>query len=211
MRVALFTIALLGAVVANAAPPPGAQGWSGAYDERRGRLVVFGGYESNAYSDDTWEWNGSSWERSAATGPPGRAIAGMAYDEARRVTVLFGGARDLTVNGRLGDTWIYDGLTWSEVTSADGPPARDHHAMSYDPEQQRVILFGGGDDDELDPWQWNGTRWNRLTATGPSWRNIPVMVADRTGGRMLMFGGNWDPYPNDLWILSCDRWSLAPQ
>jgi hypothetical protein len=56
-------------------------------------------------------------------------------------------------------------------------------------------------------WQWNGAEWQVLTATGPAWRDVPGMVTDRRGGRIVMYGGNWDQPFNDLWVLSCDRWS----
>jgi hypothetical protein len=181
------------------------------YDRARGRIVLFGGLAAaNTRLNDTWEWNGTSWERVLAAGPATRGLSGMAYDEKRGVTVLFGGDHDGTANGLLRDTWLFDGRTWTEVTSADGPSARDHVAMAYDPVLERIVLFGGGDSEEAGAWQWNGAQWQTFTATGPEWRDFPRMVTDRAGTRVLMYGGSVGPPSNELWILSCDRWSQAP-
>jgi hypothetical protein len=180
-----------------------------AYDRARGRVVLFGGFGANAQLGDTWEWNGTAWESLAVTGPPARALAGFAYDEKRGVTVLFGGDRGFTPADLLRDTWTFDGRTWTDVTTTDGPSARDHVSMGYDPALERLILFGGGDFEEGGAWQWNGAEWQVLTATGPSKRDVPSLVTDRAGGRLLMYGGRWDEVFNELWVLSCDRWSLT--
>ena len=180
------------------------------YERARGRVVLFGDLgAANTRFNDTWEWNGTSWARVNVTGPipPTRGLTGFAYDEKRGVTVIFGGDHDGTRAGLLRDTWTFDGHAWIEVTTADGPSARDHVSMAYDPALERIVLFGGGDGEEADAWQWNGAEWQVLTATGPAWRDVPGMVTDRRGGRIVMYGGNWDPPFHDLWVLSCDRWS----
>jgi hypothetical protein len=53
----------------------------------------------------------------------------MAYDAARGEVVLFGGW-DGTL---LGDTWTWDGTTWTEEHPAISPPARILMGMAYDP------------------------------------------------------------------------------
>jgi len=78
-----------------------------AYDLRRQRLVLFGGYRTSGADrvrlGDTWEWDGSRWEEKAsARGPEPRNHASMAYDESRGVMVLFGGHDGDRV---FGDTW----------------------------------------------------------------------------------------------------------
>jgi hypothetical protein len=74
-----------------------------AYNTRRQRVILFGGFFNVDYYTDTWEWNGSDWQRTAAEGPQGRLNAGMAYDEKRGRVVLYGGVR----TSQLGDTWEY--------------------------------------------------------------------------------------------------------
>jgi len=64
----------------------------------------------------------------------------MAYNSASRRVVLFGGSGSPP---HLGDTWDWDGVTWSQVSIATPPPPRAYPAMAYDDARQRVVLFGG--------------------------------------------------------------------
>lgn len=45
--------------------------------------------------------------------PVGAVIHAMAYDDARQVVVLYGGYDGA---GRLGDTWTWDGVSWTPQT-----------------------------------------------------------------------------------------------
>src|SRR5690606_17895259 len=66
-----------------------------AFDERRGRTVLFGGaLAGDAALGDTWEWDGTVWRRfEPDPAPPPRMGHRMAYDAARGVVVLVGGSR----------------------------------------------------------------------------------------------------------------------
>ena len=64
-----------------------------AYDSRREYIVVFGGYGSTRYMNDTWEWNGVNWvQRFPDVKPSERTDSAMAYDVGCECIVLFGGA-----------------------------------------------------------------------------------------------------------------------
>ena len=84
-----------------------------AYDAARGQMLLFGGMRNNTkYLNDTWAWDGTTWEHlSPATFPPTRAWGGMAYDPIRQEVVLFGGWRP---GHTFGDTWTWDGTNWTE-------------------------------------------------------------------------------------------------
>lgn len=45
----------------------------------------------------------------------------------------------------LGDTWIWDGTDWTQVTLSTTPPARYGASMAYDPATGNAVLFGGQD------------------------------------------------------------------
>jgi hypothetical protein len=81
------------------------------------------------------------WRELAPSGPtpPARRDHSLVTDGER--VFLFGG-RGLEV---FGDTWVFDTASgsWSEITSAQGPPARFGHNAFYDPAGQRMLLFGG--------------------------------------------------------------------
>ncbi len=194
--------------VASTGPSPR---WNTAmtYDRARGRAVLFGGVHTDLPESDTWEWNGSQWQQVAVTGPPARFSAGIAYDELRGVTLLFGGNHNHTQTGQIGDMWIFDGTTWTEIATS-GPSPRDHVSMTYDVTLKRIVMFGGPQGpSSTEGWEWSGTEWHPLTATGPGSHSSPLLVTDRNGGRVLMYGGFAEAALNELWILSCDQWSLA--
>ncbi len=69
----------------------------------------------------------------------------MAYDAATGTVVLFGGG------GRrpVGDTWTWDGTTWTQQHPATSPPVRCGTSMAYDAATGTVVLFGGGDSARL--------------------------------------------------------------
>jgi hypothetical protein len=108
-----------------------------AYVAASGTVVLFGGDAT------TWTWNGTTWtEQHPATSPPARELPYMAYDAATSTVVLFGGAvapRQCPV----GDTWTWNGTTWTEQAPAHHPSARSGGAMVYDAATGNVVLFGG--------------------------------------------------------------------
>jgi hypothetical protein len=123
-----------------------------AYDSRRQRVVLYGGFGSAPErSPDVWEWDGARWARIVASGPGIRTHHRMAYDAARGVIVMYGGGRDR-------NTWTWNGSEWRQV-GTDGPPGSSMPAMAFDSRRQRVVLFGGGMLSEL--WEWDGNSWTQ--------------------------------------------------
>ena len=45
--------------------------------------------------------------------------------------------------GLLGDTWAYDGTTWTNISPPASPAARWGASMADDPALHQVVLFGG--------------------------------------------------------------------
>src|SRR6186997_2176498 len=69
-----------------------------AYDSDRGITVLFGGHRFDedldlVYFNDTWEYNGNSWQRVTIDGPVPlwRTQSAMCYDSVRREMVLVAG------------------------------------------------------------------------------------------------------------------------
>jgi hypothetical protein len=199
-----------------ASPPP--LGWPAmAYDEARDRIVLFGGASSitgGTIRSGTWVWDGSTWtELSPPTSPPARWTHGMVYDEARQRIVLFGGLSGDGPGTQLNDTWEWDGSTWTEISTANSPPARGvHGAMVYDSARERVILRGGGITPSVAPigdtWEYDGVDWTEIAGSGPSARVAPGMVYDRARGHVVLFGGgDWNPYFGDTWRYDGTTWT----
>ena len=55
---------------------------------------------------------------------------------------MFGGKPDNHSSILLGDTWEWDGSTWT-LNGASGPSSRDNFGMAYDSGRSRTVLFGG--------------------------------------------------------------------
>jgi len=126
-----------------------------AYDSDRGVTVMFGGAHPGGLRGDTWEWNGTSWTQINIPGPPARYGHAMAYDPDRHVTVLFGGQVGFDFGvGPLGDTWEYDGVSWTQVPIT-GPSARTFVKLVYDSNRHRMVLFGGYNGTQMvnDTWE----------------------------------------------------------
>lgn len=140
-----------------------------ATDLARSRTVFFGGRDpnTNTPSVDTWEWDGSDWTLLAtAHSPPPRERAAMSYHAARGELVLFGG-RALTGSfALLADTWVFDGVDWTQRFPLHAPSARIQHGMADDERRGVVVLFGGAT--QTDTWEWDGNDWRLARASAPS-------------------------------------------
>jgi hypothetical protein len=147
------------------AGPSARNGAALAYDERRDRIVLFGG---PGPSNETWEWDGRRWSQQPSGDVPGRFNASMIYDAAHGVIVRFGGWTGKT---RSDETWTRADGPWM-LAPAQGPPARNHAAFVYDRARQRGVLFGGHDGDNVfgDTWEWTGNSWIRCAFTPPKRR-----------------------------------------
>ena len=141
-----------------------------AYDEAQGLTFLFGGattiiqncFEPNPcnYLDDMWTYDGTQWTQITYNGvrPPKRAFGTMVYDAARQVMVLFGGRGDQA--HQHSDTWEYDGVSWSQVSTAHIPPARKSHKMVYDRGLGASVIYGGSAGGVFsDVWRYDGIDW----------------------------------------------------
>jgi hypothetical protein len=129
-----------------------------ALDPARQRIVLFGGADAEGRRDDTWEWDGKSWQaRPTDVRPPARDHHGMAWDPEGRRILLFGGQAD----AYLGDTWSWDGTKWQRVAT-DGPsPRAGKPALATAVQPLGVFLFGGSDaaGPRADLWRWRAGAW----------------------------------------------------
>jgi hypothetical protein len=156
------------------------------------QVVLFGGFGvDNEALNDTWSFDGSNWSPVAAQAPSPRFLASMSALSVggRSELVLFGGQAG---NGGpiVAETWVFDGATWTHVTPATSPPARDTASMAT--LSGRVVLFGGTSTGGVpsvmgDTWTFDGTTWSALTGAGPPAREYATMGT--LGNEVVLFGG----------------------
>lgn len=59
--------------------------------------------------------------------------------------MLFGGSGAGSSSPFYNDAWTWDGMTWTQLSPGSGPPERYAFGMSYDPQAQALVLYGGLD------------------------------------------------------------------
>ncbi|OLP00071.1 hypothetical protein BVU76_22750 [Mycolicibacterium porcinum] len=195
--------------------PSGRSGTTLSYDEARQRTILFGGSSTadGNETSDTWSFDGVDWTQVEDIGPTPRRVHATAYDSARSRIVLFGGlSKQDPEHPRqaLGDTWEWDGESWTQVEDA-GPLPRGAHCMAYDSARQRVVLFGGIGTDVADvfddTWEWDGTNWTKVADTGPSPRAGAAMTS--TGATLILHGGSGPDgvAVGDTWQWAAGDWT----
>jgi hypothetical protein len=166
--------------------PPARANHSMAYDTTRNRTVLIGG----AAGTTTWSWNGVDWS-SRPVGPTERSYAAMAFDSKRGRAVVFGG-KTIAGFATLGDTWEYDGTTWTQLPGTN-PPGRYGHAMAYDAYRERMVMAGGRDTGPFaDAWELTASGWVQRNA-GLANHYAPAMAFFAVNGYTVTFGGGTFP------------------
>ncbi len=187
-----------------------------ATDTSRGRIVMFGGLGVGGTLQDTWEWDGVNWHQRTPPGaiPPPRAEHAMAYDSVRKRVVLYGGVAAYPNYNAIhyGDTWEWDGQSWTRLNPASRPGIRRGHVMAYDEARQRVVFFGGVEltnTNHMTTWEWDGVDWRQAASAGPLPRVGAGMVYNTDRRRVQMFGGlHWGTARtlDDLWEWDGQSW-----
>jgi|tagenome__1003787_1003787.scaffolds.fasta_scaffold20910823_1 N-acetylneuraminic acid mutarotase len=186
-------------------------GHSMTFDTARKCAVLFGGTGPAGQAlQDTWLFDGAEWTQVEDIGPSPRTGHQAAYDENRGRLVLFGGYQFVTGNnGVVGDTWEWDGASWTQVEEI-GPAARQRHSMAYDSAKKRIVMFGGqvrtggANQPVNDTWEWDGTQWTQVADTGPTARARAAMTS--IGGTLVLHGGDSQQTFDDTWQWSAGTW-----
>jgi hypothetical protein len=148
-------------------------------------LIVYGGNRSTGADvdalDDVWrlDFLTDLWERLEPTGGPGpRHQHATAARPGGQTLYIFGGS-DGTGGSALSDLWSlsFDPLTWTELHDGapEAPSRRVGAGLVYDPEQDRLLLFGGRDDGSLG---YRNDLW-AFDLSARSWRSLAA--GDRIG------------------------------
>ena len=214
------------AVAVNPVGTPGQRAHHAmAYDSKRGVTVFFGGEigktGSEAYFNDTWEYDGNQWHLITIVGdiPPARSLHSMAYDPVSKRVLMYGGF----AGGEYGldDTWAYQGNgfsgTWTHLAGSASDTGVAGPGLVWTPFLGRVIRVGGVEIpyepssigtrfNGLDvPYYWTGSAWAPDPNPGPevwgfglaydSYRNVAVLV----GGYDGWLGDSATQTPNKMW------------
>jgi len=165
------------------------------------------------------EYSDFNWLKIETIGfPPERAYHDMAYDSESDRVILFSGDSGPAALKMYSDTWAYDHNEnkWKNMKPLLSPEERSGHAMSYDIESDRIILFGAGPRSNVygfDTWayDYNSNNWTQMNpAQSPPGRFGHRMVYDSGSDRIILFGGNSNgKLVNDTWSydFNTNTWS----
>ncbi|MFH0794337.1 MAG: kelch repeat-containing protein, partial [bacterium] len=182
--------------------------------------LLFGGYDGLNFLGDTWIYTDlNGWAQQFQTPPPQpptpRAYAQIAFDSLRGQHILFGGKDGATT---FGDTWVYLGGQWVELSPLTPPSPRHSHMMAYMKSIDRIVLFGGVDSTGKvlrDTWLFNGSfaSWTPVnTSTAPLARYGVSMTYDEKLDRVVLFGGlgGINQPLGDTWEFDGREWYQVP-
>lgn len=152
----------------------------------------------------------------SAPHPSPRWDAAAAFDSHDGYVVLFGGELGKSTYPVLSNvTWIFDGSHWKPLHPRVSPPALYGAAMSDDPADGCVVLFGG--QARTGPvsaatWTFSAGTWTQLRpSVAPGGRLDGKMAYDPAEGGVVLFGGFGGGALNDTWKFSGGTWTnLSP-
>jgi hypothetical protein len=170
-----------------------------AYDPVDEVTLLFG-TGPDCLINETWSYDASAnlWSNlQPANAPPYRAFSSAAYDSQSDRLVVYGGIADMDRLVIVNETWSYDfkSNAWTNLTVAYSPPPVYAHAMVYDSESDRIIMFGGFAMDGgflNDTWSYDldsNTWTNKTPLVSPPARYGASAVYDPVSDRVLIFGG----------------------
>jgi len=185
------------------------------FDSVRNETLLFGGraLDGSGFGSmlaDTWVWDGVNWtQKDPATHPSARILHAVVFDASHAEVLLFGG-RLASFPSDMDDTWVWDGVNWTQRVLATSPPPTSGHALAYSTIRAQVIMFGGYDNlgfSRHDTWAWDGTAWDQLIPpTSPPARTNHAMAYDSSLRKVVLFGGGSFPGAdggnfNDTWVF----------
>jgi len=204
---------------------------SAVFDLGHNRMVLFGGLDDSFVQRNevfVLDLDTLTWSQPAVTGTPPtpRGFHTAVYDAANEQMIVFGGSDGTFELSGLYVLSLSDAtpFAWSTPAAGSGPIGREQHAAVYDSLRQRMVLFGGLDNNIIsdgsvlnkDAWSLSpAAPWIPIGAVGgPGVRFGHSGVYDATNQRMLIFGGDTTTLPtltSELWSLRLDgaeTWSL---
>lgn len=211
--------------VSGTAPSPRIH-HSAVFDIVHQQMIVFGGNDgtselSDSYLLDLSSVGSFSWKGPLfAAGPLKRQMHCAIMDPIGSRMVVFGGLDNNPADGSAlnHDSWtLTTGALpfWTALLFTGTPGFREGHTGVYDSVNQRMVVFGGAEDNSFTPvlnsdlWGMSlpGTPvWSFLSSTtGPAGRFSHSAIYDSAQSRMVIYGGYKDglfDVLNDAWVIS---------
>lgn len=176
------------------------------WDPQRSVVVLYGGL-TTVWTNETWEWNGSTWLQKG--GGPTVAPQVLAYDEPRNRCVLLGvipGPITKVTAERVGTTWTT--VPTTAATTISSPQA----GGCFDDVLGAVLANGVDLDFQPRTWSWNGSDWiARNEAYGPLVTAGAALAPCPLRQSLVRFGdGSLLQQNRTTWEFVGGRWRAVP-
>ncbi len=190
-------------------------GSSLVYDPLQHVVLLFGGtllVSGGAQSNETWTWNGQSWQQLHPASSPPALQGNMVYDAASQQIILF--LNQVPSEGNVAnEMWSWNGRTWQQLRPTLMPEVIGA-SMAYDAARGQVLLFGGaaanGHAGTLSnaTWTWNGSNWQQQhPSASPSARTGASLTYDDARQQSVLFGGiTADGLSSETWTWNGLTW-----
>ncbi len=179
-----------------------------AYDEQRGVMVLYGGYNQYGRLADVWEWDGAHWVKGCPVcNPEGRSGHRMLYDPQTQNLMMVGGFR--TDNQRdkwFQEMWCWNGTAWGICPSFNLPPKGRHMGAVYEEARDKFLFLFST---QPGTWTYSQSTWKQLyTPDQPPPEFSVAMAYDPVSTQTLTFGGwsNATGLVKGTWLFDGSNW-----
>lgn len=171
-----------------------------------GKVVLFGGrMGTNQFLADTWIWDGT-WTQVMPPVSPGARANGVMV-ELDGVLVLVGGVGRVNDSLEvLGDTWTFDGATWTQVSGATIPIRQSAAGARHG---TRAVVAGGSTTsvprrDDAHAFDPAAGTWTQLPGGFPAHRNGAMVTLD---DHAVLIGGSTPGASSSLYRFDDTTWT----
>jgi hypothetical protein len=184
-----------------------------AYDPSRQLTVLYAtGFDPG--TSETLEYSGAanSWVKKSPAQQPTATADGalMKFDETTGKVTLIVGAENFVQHTETDETWLWDGVNWTQVAGAQ-PQKALRGGMVFDGSRGEMVLLTTA----METWIFNGTAWTKRTpASSPAPSgNAFFSLAYHPGWHMSLFYGgeariqNAFTYPEKTWQWNGVIWT----
>lgn len=209
--------------------PPPSEDHAVIYDPIGHRMILHGGEDGPTWNN-TWSLDLKThrWRNITQPASPAREDHTAIFDSHRKRLVIFGGREN--DDKKIHEAWAYDldpssptFEKWQSLTAGDKhPEGRTDHVAVFDSLKNRMIIYGGWDDEARDylddTWAFSfaassdkTSPWMQIKTkkSCPPKRRHAVGVYDSFRNWFIICGGfGKEGYLNDVWAfdLTMDVW-----
>ncbi len=106
---------------------------------------MFGGLDgTGTHLNDTWHWDGVAWTQLTPAGTiPAVRRQQVMVGRMDLIDVIMTGGQDASTSTFYGDTWQWNGSSWTQILTANQPAGKVAIDAAYDLQRQKLVIASG--------------------------------------------------------------------